>query len=162
LEYGASAFDAHFIVANVGRNHAILKGEDTLLFAGTSATVNQVFMVLGRDLEVADEETIIKRNEQSIRARGIIDTELSSDWMQSKEMAEAVADWIQAHWSMGVDELTVEIFGNPLVEVADVVEIDYEIEHMTPATHRYFVTGISNSWESGISTTLTLRRINQS
>lgn len=159
LEYRADPFGARFIVANMGRNHAILKGEDTLIYGGASKAVNQVFAVLGRDLQISDEEKVEKKNEPAIRARGPIESELSNNWIQTKAMAEALAEWMAKHWSDGVDQLTVETFGNPLIEIGDVVDIEYPLEHMSSATHKYFVVGTKNSFDTGISTTLSLRRI---
>ena len=159
LEYTSDAFGATFVIANTGRNHAILKGEDRLIYGGGSAAVNQVLNVLGRDLQISDEETVNKKNLAAIRARGQIDTELASDWIQTKAMANDIATWIASHWSAGIDEVTVDIFGNPLIEIGDVVDVDFDREHMTPATHKYFVTAASTSFEAGISTALTLRRV---
>lgn len=159
LEYKATPYGAHFVMANTARVHAILSGEDTLIYGGSSASVNQVCTVLGRDLAIAEAQTVEAKNDQMIRTRGVIETEFSSDWIQSKAMAQTLADWIVAHWSEGVDQLDVEVFGNPLLEVGDVVDIDYDEKHMTPATHKYFVVGTSTSFDQGLSTTLTLRRV---
>jgi hypothetical protein len=159
VEYNSSPFEARFIIANVGRANAILHGEDSLSFGGTSRAVNQVLTVLGRDLEIAEDEKVNKKNAEAIRARGQVDVELSSEWIQSKDMAEDIATWMAQHWSNGVDEISVDIFGNPLIEIGDIVDITYPHLNMTPATHRYFVIGTSNSFSSGIETTLKLRRI---
>ena len=120
-----------------------------------------MFCILGQDLEIADEETVKKKSDSAIRARGPIEVELTGDWLQSRAMATDVADWMTEHWSQGLDELDVEIFGNPLLEIADVVDITYAHQNMTAATHQYFVTGISNSFETGLTTSLTLRRVNR-
>lgn len=159
LEYTSTPFGAKFIIANTGRDNAILHGEDSLIYGGKSRSVNQVLTVLGRNLEISDEETVLKENTESIRSRGPIETELSGDFIQSKNMAEGIGEWIAKHWSKGVDEVNVEIFGNPLIEIGDVVDVTYPHLNMTPATHMYFVVGTSTSFTTGVSTTLTLRRI---
>lgn len=159
LEYTSNPFGAEFIIANMSRNNAILHGEDSLRYSGTDYSVHQVLCVLGRNLEIADEETINKKNAAAIRARGQIDVEISSDWIQSKSMAETLATWIAEHWSEGLDELKVQIFGNPLIELGDIIAIEYDFLDMTTSTHKYFVTGVSNAFTAGIETTLTLRRI---
>lgn len=159
LEYTGNAFRAKFIVANTGRDHAILSGEDNLVYGGASAPVNQILTVLGRTLDIKDEESVKKENSSAIRSRGPIESELSGDWIQSKGMASSVATWMARHWSSGVDECTVEIYGNPLIEIGDVVDIDYTVKNMSPSTHKYFVVKTSNGFDGGISTTLTLRRV---
>lgn len=157
-EYSSTPFGAKFIIANMGRFHAVLHGEDNMVYAGAGSAINQVCTVLGQNLEIADEETVTKKNEPAIRARGVIEVELSSEWLQSESMAESIADWMARHWSDSVDEVSVEIFGNPVIELGDVVDVDYPMQNAAPATHKYFVTGIETSFESGLTTTLTLRR----
>jgi hypothetical protein len=157
-EYSSNPFGAKFVIANTGRFHAILHGEDALVYAGAGATVNQVCTVLGQNLEIADDETVTKKNEPSIRARGLIESELSSRWIQSKAMATALATWMSVHWSDGVDQATVEVFGNPLIEVGDLVDVNFPMQNMTPVTHQYFVVGVETSFENGINTSLTIRR----
>lgn len=161
LEFNSTPFGAKFIVANTARYHAVLNGSDSITFGSTNNAVNQVFCVLGQDLIVSDDQTVTKKNNSSITKRGTVESELSSDWLQSKEMANDVGDWMAKHWSAGVDQWTAEIFGNPLIELGDVVGIDYDEQFMDPSTHRYFVTGVQNEFsDGGISTTLSLRRIN--
>lgn len=159
IEFNSNPFGAKFIIANVGRENAILHGEDSLIFGSIDRSVNQVLVVLGRNLQIEDDEKIKRKNAKAIRSRGPIEVELSSDWIQSKGMARDIANWMVKHWSEGVDEVTVEIFGNPLIEIGDVVGIEFPDKFMTAATHKYFVVGTSNDFESGVGTTLTLRRV---
>jgi hypothetical protein len=46
-----------------------------------------------------------------------------------------------------------------LLEIGDVVAVDYPDKNLNPAYAKYFVVGIDTSWENGISTVLTLRRL---
>lgn len=158
-EYRADSFNARFYLANATRVTAIANGEDTLKYAGSSASVNHIMAVIGRSITVKDTESVEVKNSLQIRQRGEIQTEISSQWIQSKSMAKDIADWIEKHWSKGADEQQVTIFGNPLIEVGDVVTIEYPDADMSASTHRYFVTGVSNSFDFGLETTLTLRRV---
>lgn len=160
LEYRANAFGAKFAIANTGRGHAILNGEDSSIASGTGETVAQQMFVFGRALVIGEQEEIIERNEQQIKARGEIVTEVSSDWIQTEGAAKALARWIKSHWSKGADEVTVEVFGNPLFEVGDLVAVEHSEKRMALNTHQYFVTSISTSFDAGIVTSLTLRRKN--
>jgi hypothetical protein len=74
-------------------------------------------------------------------------------------MANIIAEWIKDHWGDGTEEYSVEVFGNPLIELGDVVAVDYARKFMTAATHKFFVTGTSTNFEQGVKTTLTLRRV---
>lgn len=158
-EYSGNPFGARFVLANAGRENAVINGEDSLQFDSTSRTTKQVLTVFGRALVMSETATEVAQNDNAIQKRGKIESELTSKWIQSESMAKDLANWISSHWGSGCDEQSVEIFGNPLIELGDVVSISYERKHMSPVTHKYFVTGISTSFETGLSTTLTLRRV---
>lgn len=159
LQYRSSPYGAHFVIANTARRHAILAGEDTVVYGGVEGSVNEVCTILGRDLEIQEAQTVEAKNDQMIRIRGVVETEITSDWIQSKVMAQALADWISTHWAQGVDQISVEVFGNPVLEIGDVVDIAFDEKHMTPATHKYYVLGTSTQFDQGLSTSLTLRRV---
>jgi hypothetical protein len=158
VQYSGDPMGAKFIIANTARENAILHGEDNLIYAGATSGVNQVCVVLGQALDIADEETITRKNEPAIRARGEVSVELSGNWVQSKSMAVNLADWMSRHWSDAVDQVDVKVFGNPLLELGDLVAIEYPLADATTATHKYWVTAVSTTFENGITTDLTLRR----
>jgi hypothetical protein len=158
VQYTGDPMGAKFIIANTSRDNAILHGEDNLIYAGASSGVNQVCVVLGQVLEVADEETITRENKSAIRARGEITAELSNRWIQSKSMATALADWMCTHWSDSIDQVDVEVFGNPLIELGDLVNVHFPRADVNMETHEYWVTMVNTSFENGITTNLTLRR----
>lgn len=159
IDYRASSFGANFSVVNTERFHAVLSGEDTMSLPG-GKVINQQLLVFGRALVVEDGEEVVAKNEQQIRARGEIVTEINSPWIQSKQAAQEIADWIVGHWSEGVSQISVSVFGNPLLQVGDVVSVHYPARDMFANTHHYFVTATSTSFSGGMSTTLTLRRRN--
>lgn len=154
LEYRSDPFSAHFIVANTYRGNAVINGDDSISFAGTGGSVNQVLTVFGRAIVTEESETVIASNDDQIRRRGKIEAELTGDWIQSKEMAQDVADWLEAHFSYGNANVSLEVFGNPLIQVGDIVHVDYPEKHIDAD---YFVVGTNNSFDQGITTTLTLR-----
>ncbi len=156
-EYSSDPFGAKFVVANAARQNAIVNGEDTLAF-GPQNAINQHFLIYGRALVQKEAETVTERDESAIQRRGRIATEISSKWVQSKEAASDLGAWINEHWSNSADEVNATIFGNPLIEVGDVVSVEYPEISATADTHRYFVIGVSNSFDDGIETTLLLRR----
>lgn len=156
-EYRSNPFGAKFILANASRDNAVINGEDTLSFPGSS--VNQVLGIYGRVVTQAEAAQVIAKNDNQIQKRGRIDTEIASQWIQSKAAATDLATWITNHWSDAADEQTVEVFGNPLFEIGDVVGIEYPEKSMTTSTHKYFVVSITNSFDTGVSTSLVLRRV---
>lgn len=156
-EYRSTPFGAKFILANASRDNAVISGDDNLSFPGS--TVSQVLTVYGRVVTQAEAAQVVAKNDGQIRKRGRIDAEIASQWIQSKDAAQNLADWITAHWSDAADEQTVEIFGNPVLEVGDVVAVDYTKESMATATHKYYVLKAATAFDGGLSTTVVLRRV---
>lgn len=155
LEYSGTPFGAKFILANTFRGNAVVNGEDTLSFAGTGQSVNQILTVFGRALVIGESQEEIAKNDDQIRRRGKIESEISNPWIQSKEMARDLADWMNSQFSYGNDDVSVEVFGNPLVQVGDVVHIDFPRKHIDDD---FFVISVSNSFDEGLTTTMNLRR----
>lgn len=153
LEYNADPFGASFYIANTARGNSVINGGDSNSFANN--TVNQVLSVFGLALVVKDGANVISKNDAQIRRRGKIDSELSSNWIQSKSMAQDIADWMTAHFSYGNDTVTMQVFGNPLIELGDVVHIKYPNKFLDDD---YFVIAVNNVWDKGITTQLTCRR----
>jgi len=158
-EYRSDAFEAHFVLTNATRQNAVVNGEDSLTFAGSGDSVNQRLAVLGRTVVQKEAQRVIARNDDMIDRRGKIDIEIASQWIQSKGDALRLAEWIIDHWAGSTDVLNVEIFGNPLIELGDVVEVQSKYHDMSPSSHKYYVTGTTSSFDSGLSTSLTLRRV---
>jgi hypothetical protein len=156
-EYVHSPFGATFTIANSSRTNAVINGEDTLTF-GADNSVEQKMMIVGRTVQQADAKTYEVKDDQAIRARGEISVSFASDWIQSEAQAKSLGDWIIKNWADPADEIELEVFGNPLIQLSSIVAIDFPSRSMSGATHKYFVTGISNSWSEGLSTTLVLRR----
>jgi hypothetical protein len=158
-EYQADPFGAKFILANAYRSNAIVNGQDTLTF-GPDNPVEQKLMIYGRAVTKEDEKTIISKNEDAIRRRGQVDTEIQPEWIQSESGAKALSDWITHHWAEGCDEVEAEIFGNPLIQLGDIVSVNYPQKDFDPVTHRYFVISINREYDAGYGNTkLVLRRV---
>lgn len=159
-EYTSDPFGARFFIVNAARENAVIHGDDSLsLGGGTSNSVSQILTVIGRALVIQDAETVVVKDEDSIKKRGKVEAEIESDWIQSKTMAEDITEWMKLHWSQGVDQLNATVFGNPLIELGDVVSIEYPERFLTAATHKYFVVGTRTSFDNGITTELRLRRV---
>jgi hypothetical protein len=63
---------------------------------------------------------------------------------------------------MGIDGFstttTLNIFGNPLIQVGDFVTLSYDLNGTV--SKRNIVTSVSHSFNDGLSTTLILKRLN--
>lgn len=156
MDYQGGPFGAKFTIANTARRHVVINGEDALGAGTTDVLPRNAFFIWGRPVVQKESETIIRKDKDSIMRRGEIELEFSSQWIQSKDDAKNLADWIITQWGRTSPTLSVTIFGNPLIEVTDVVAVQFN--EMTPTTHQYFVTGIDTGWDNGVTTKLTLRR----
>ena len=146
MEYVGNATNAKFVIANAARENVVLSGEQ--------ASVNHKLFVYGRPAIQKEPQKIEKTDEWAVRRRGIIETEYNSPWTQNKAEAEALATWLTQHWSRSDSTLKLKVFGNPLVEITDLVRV--KIEHIDA---NYYVTEVSNEYgEEGLSTSLTLRK----
>lgn len=156
-QYLSSPFGAKFTLVNTARQGAIMNGDDNTIY--NDRTVNQVLTCIGRVLVIQDTETVEVENTDSIRARGRIESELESQWIQTKAMAQSIADWMNSHWGNGSESITMNLLGNPLFNIGDIVAVEYPLKHMNETTHKYFVTSIRTAFDNGITTELGLRRV---
>lgn len=156
-EYNGNSFGAKFILGNVARVNAIANGDDTLTF-GSDNPVTQHTLIYGRVVTQDSETKYTVTSDIGIRRRGEVSVDVQSSWIQSEAAAKALGEWIIKHWSGGADEVEVSIFGNPLFELGDLVAINSSATNMTSATHKYFVVKVSQSYNNGLETALTLRR----
>lgn len=156
-EYNSSAFGAQFILANASRQNAVASGEDTITF-GVDNPVSQKMIIYGRNFIEEDSRKHTVEDATAIKRRGRVVTQIASKWIQSESAAKELGSWILRHWSGGNDQVQVTVFGNPLIQIADVVSVNYPNQNMTVTTHEYFVVGIGQQYDGGIETTITLRR----
>lgn len=81
-----------------------------------------------------------------------------SAWIQSESDAKNLTDWIQDQWSEQQQVVNLEIFGNPLISIGDVISINYPKNDLD-GTEKFIVTTVSNSFEGGLQTSITARSI---
>lgn len=157
IEYTADHDGARFTVVGKGRDNVILNGEDTLIY-GSENPVDQKMFVYGRTVTTEDAQKYEVRNEKSISRTGEVELSISSPWIQSEAAAKKIGDWVANHWGNGSEVIELESFGNPLIQIGDIVAICYMRKGMTPDTHRYYVTGKTHNYDTGLTTSYTLQR----
>jgi hypothetical protein len=126
---------------------------------GADNPVDQKILIYGRTFTQDEDKTYTVKDDLGIKRRGEVALEINNPWIQSEAAAKALGDWIVKHWSGGADEIEVKIFGNPLIQLTDIVSINSPQSGMTHATHKYFVVKVSQNYEIGLETSLTLRRV---
>lgn len=156
-DYTANAFGAKFTLVNASRRDAVIKGEDSITF-GIDNKIDQKMFIYGRKLFQEEENVIIKKDDQSIRAKGKVALDIDNKFVQTEKMANELGDWVVGLWSLGADEVSVQVFGNPLVQLGDLVTMNYPAKGLYPATHKYYIVSIKNDFNDGLDTNLILRR----
>jgi len=81
-----------------------------------------------------------------------------SNWIQSESDAKALFTWIKNQWSRQQQSIEMEVFGNPVIEVGDIITVNYP-ENNLNGTQKFLVTNVGVSFEEGVSTTITARSI---
>jgi hypothetical protein len=83
--------------------------------------------------------------------------QLDSEWIQSKSAANKMLKIVE----MGIDgfstNISLNIFGNPLIQIGDVIKLNYNLNGIVD--QKYIVTSVSHSFSQGLSTTLELSRV---
>jgi hypothetical protein len=155
--YESDAFGASFLLANAARHDAFAKGDDGITFGKDNIKTRTMF-IYGRSVYQDEERTKTTDDASSIRRRGMTKTEFSNRLVQTEEMADGLGQWILDLWASGVDEVTLNVFGNPFIQLGDLVTINYPIKDMFPTTHKYFIVSIDNEFDGGYKTKVVLRR----
>jgi hypothetical protein len=149
INFRSTAFSAEF--------YAINASHDDINISGSYNGIDHSLGIAMQTLKQDDGDKVVIENPLSIRTSGRKDLEIVSDLIQSKEQATNIGEWIKGHWDDGTDEISVEIFGNTLLELTDIVYLN------DPQTDRlmvkYFIIAASTTFDQGLSTQLRLRKV---
>lgn len=153
IHYVHTPFGAKFALVNASRSSEIISGTDENTYDGN--TVDHLFMVYGNAICKEEPEFVNRRNNQLIKINGKSELEINSQWIQTEAGAAALADWIVNRWSAQPEDYQVAIFGNPAIQIGDVVTFTDQERFFNEK--KFFVKGVTHSYSSGLSTTLSLR-----
>jgi hypothetical protein len=154
LNYRPGPHGAKFTLINSSNSLQFLAKE-----AGSYSDIPQsgnkdAFYLWGRAVFRMDPQKIERKDEVSVRQRGEQVLELETDWIQTRSIAETMTDWIFNNVKDPRDRYEIDIFGNPLIEVGDSVNIIHtEINAGT-----FVVSKVSHEWDNGLSTKVTVVR----
>ena len=79
-------------------------------------------------------------------------------WIQRSEDAESLGEWIKTQVINKGRVVKMQVFGNPLLQVGDVVSIKYDYQNFT-GSESLVITNITHSFESGLKTNIVCRTI---
>ena len=79
-------------------------------------------------------------------------------WLQNESDVKRLADWLKTQWAKKQSLIELNIFGHPLIQVGDVVTIDYPYYNLT-TSQKFLVLSVNNNYNGGLDTTITCRTI---
>lgn len=82
----------------------------------------------------------------------------SSSWIQTEEDAKLLGDWIKRSVINKGKVIEMEVFGNPLIAVSDIVSIKYVYQGIL-GTEKFIVTRVQHEFNEGLVTSLTCRTL---
>jgi len=104
----------------------------------------------------SDAQTITRVLDASNKSEVI---QVDSAWIQSRETANRLIDVIAIGNDGFSRDTSIQVFGNPLIQVGDIVNLNYSLAGIQNA--KYLVHGVNNSYDKGLKTTLTLNSLNK-
>jgi len=125
-------------------------------FIPLSVGNEQQFFVLGNYVDnTGSPHEYSEENKESSPTEPVT---FSSMWIQSEADAKALHGWIKGQWSKQQQSVNMEIFGNPAIEVGDIITINYSKNDLD-GTKKFLVTNVNISFDEGVSTDITARSI---
>lgn len=145
-----TGFRAKFAIANNASHMVFLKKDSTEIMP-----VTVVLNLWTQELIAPSDPEII---EKVIDPNNLAESvQLDSNWIQSKDSANRLINTI----AKGIDnfskDVSVEIFGNPLIQIGDIVELNYDLPGLYQ--QKYLVHSVSHDFSSGLSTRITLNML---
>ena len=102
----------------------------------------------------SDPEIIERVIDQSNRSEVV---QLDSQWIQSKEAANRMLKVVQMAIEGFSKTVSLEIFGNPLIQVGDTITLNYSLNGISG--QKYVVQSVSHSFDMGLSTSLKMNKL---
>ena len=81
-----------------------------------------------------------------------------STWIQKEDDAKAISKWIKDLWSKQQVVVNLQVFGNPLISVGDIISINYPSNNLD-GTQKFVVMNVNTSFNEGLETSITARTL---
>lgn len=150
INWYPNSFGAKFIAVNTSRIDEA--------FSGELREIDYKAAIMGYRLRLSEAKKIEIFDQDSINTHGKVSLQLSGTYIQDESSAQKLGEWIKEHWERANTIMEVTIFGNPLIDIGDVVTVDYPLASLNEAK-KYFVLASDTSWSTGgLETRLKLRQ----
>jgi hypothetical protein len=145
LDQTYNNFDAKIFVLNNTSQPTLLADQELNLFELQGTTVG----LAGEIIYKTDPESKYSVNEP-IRYK--------SSWIQTEEDAKRLAEFIKSKTVSKSNNVSMTVFGNPLLSVGDIITVKYPYQKLT-GNEKIIITSISQEYLDGLTTTITGRTI---
>ncbi len=81
-----------------------------------------------------------------------------SNWIQKNSDVVNLANWIKTIWSNKQKIINLEVFGNPLLSIGDIITVSYPYNGLT-SSDKFVITNINHEFGEGLRTTITARTL---
>lgn len=81
-----------------------------------------------------------------------------TNWLQNENDVVRLSEWLKAQWAKKQLIINMEVFGNPLIQVGDIIKIIYPYQGLT-SSQKFIVLSVSHRYQVGISTSISCRSI---
>jgi hypothetical protein len=147
-------FTSRILVSNNDRYGVSLNGTN---FTADGGSETGGFLVYGVPIVTEEEDQLESVDSNSVRKYGPMEVEIANEWVDSQGLAKSLADSILASWKKPVSFFNVEVFPLPTIQPGDRIAIDYPSKGFTQSDV-WIVTGVTISYDGGLSGTLNLKR----
>jgi hypothetical protein len=147
-----TGFRARLAVANGAPNMVFLKKDSDEL---NDLTIN--FNLWTHEIIAPSDEEIVEKIVDYSNLSEVV--QLDSEWIQSKHAAQRILKVVQMGLEGFSKNASLNIFGNPLIQVGDVITLSYSLNGIYQ--QKYFVHSVSQSFTDGLQTSLQLKRIQE-
>jgi hypothetical protein len=141
-------------VSNFGGEAYVLNNTSTTIPLADGEASN--FYVFGNSLGLSGtlEYTTSDASEYATKEPAIFE----SKWLQSESDVIKLANWIKDKVINRGKLITLEVFGNPLISVGDIITIKYTYQGLA-GTEKFIVTNVNHTYDNGLETSIVCRTL---
>ena len=150
--YNKRPMGAGFTLHNRSEKNQLVNGERETDVA--NARRNESLFITAKTLFLGAEQELDYKDKDLIDQFGEKSLEITGEWLQRRESAEDIGKFIRNRFGTQTSNYELEIYGNPLIEVGDIVSVYWPGKRI--ATYTYVVTKVAHSWDNGLSTTISI------
>ena len=145
-----SGFKSRFAIINSSPSQIWIK-----CAPGPINKINVDFSLITRSLITLGNDVVISKVFDAANVNETVD--ITTSWVQDENTAVAILRSIYRALDGFTRDTTISIYGNPLYEIGDIVLLNYGLKNIV--NQKYFVQGITQNFDTGLTTTLVLNQI---